>query len=311
VNKPIIVVGSINLDLVATSARLPAAGETVIGKSFDTFLGGKGANQAVAVAKLGYPAVMIGKVGHDAFGSQLVEGLREAGVETCHVTRAAGASGVALILTDAHGENSIVVVPGANEQLMPIDLEQRESVFQEAGMILAQLEIPLETVDALGRIARKHNVPLVLDPAPAQVLPLSILHNVRWITPNESEARHLLQRGNERVDENEVADKLLAAGVAHVVLKLGARGSMVAENATTKTLVPGFQVMAVDTTAAGDAFNGAFAVATLRGKKAVDAARFANAVAAISVTRRGAQSSMPAAKEVEDFLDATSCTAER
>jgi ribokinase len=300
--KPIVVVGSINIDLVATSDRLPVPGETIFGNVFNTFFGGKGANQAVAAAKLACPVVMIGKVGEDAFGSQLIDGLSQAGVETQFVGRAAGASGVALILTDQHGENSIVVVPGANGQLMPSDLEQQEDVLRDAGLILTQLEVPLETVEALAQIAKKHQVPLVLDPAPAQALPSSILCNVRWITPNEVEARHLLQKSGPELPESEAAEQLLAAGVSHVVLKLGARGALVVEDMKTKTLVPGFQVKAVDTTAAGDAFNGAFAVAILRGKTAPEAARFANAVAAISVTRRGAQPSMPDAKEVETFL---------
>ena len=300
--KPIVVVGSINIDLVATSDRLPVPGETIFGNVFNTFFGGKGANQAVAAAKLGYPVVMIGKVGEDVFGSQLIDGLRQAGVETQFVGRAAGASGVALILTDQHGENSIVVVPGANGKLMPSDLERQEDFLQDAGIILTQLEIPLATVEALGHIATKHQVPLVLDPAPARALPSSILRNVRWITPNEVETRHLLQESGPELPEREAAEQLLAAGVSHVVLKLGARGALVVENAKTQTPVPGFPVKAVDTTGAGDAFNAAFAVALMRGQTAPEAARFANAVAAISVTRRGAQPSMPDAKEVETFL---------
>ncbi len=300
--NPIVVVGSINIDLVATSVRLPVPGETIFGDVFNTFFGGKGANQAVAAAKLGYPVIMIGKVGEDVFGSQLIDGLRQAGVETHYVGRTSGASGVALILTDQHGENSIVVVPGANSKLMPSDLEQQEDVLRGAGLILTQLEIPLATVEALAQIAKKHQVPLVLDPAPAQALPASILRNVRWLTPNEVEARHLLQQSGPEFSEYGATEQLLAAGVSHVVLKLGARGALVVENAKTKTLVAGFHVKAVDTTAAGDAFNGAFAVAILRGQSPREAARFANAVAAISVTRRGAQPSMPDANEVETFL---------
>ena len=301
--KPIIVVGSINIDLVATSARLPAPGETIIGDVFNTFFGGKGANQAVAAARLGYPVAMLGKVGEDVFGSQLIDGLNRAGVDTKLVGRAGGASGAALILTDQRGENSIVVVPGANGRLMPSDLSQQEDVLRGAGLILAQLEIPLGTVEALAKIAKKHQVPLILDPAPACALPASILRNVRWITPNEVETRHLLQKSSPDHSESDCADQLLAAGASHVVLKLGARGALVVEDAKTKTLVPGFSVKAVDTTAAGDAFNGAFAVGLLRGKSAPDAAYFANAVAAISVTRRGAQPSMPTCEEVGEFIE--------
>jgi ribokinase len=301
--KPIVVVGSINLDLVAGAAHLPSPGETVFGENFHTFFGGKGANQAVAAAKLNYPVVMLGKVGSDSFGSQLIGGLRTAGVEVSRIQQVDGASGVAIILTDQRGENSIVVVPGANSQLKPSDLERHRDVLSNAGIILTQLEIPIETVDALARIAKEQNIPLVLDPAPAQLLPASILRNLRWITPNEVEISCLLNESGSEIPESEAADHLLSRGVTHVVLKLGARGALVVEDAKTKTLVPSFSVKAVDTTAAGDAFNGAFAVALLRGKTAPDAARFANAVAAISVTRRGAQPSMPESEEVERFIE--------
>jgi len=301
-NKPIVVVGSINLDLVANAAKLPVPGETVFGRDFHTFFGGKGGNQAVAAAKLGYPVTMIGKVGEDAFGLQLIDGLRNNGVDTKGVDTVPGPSGVALITTDAKGENSIVVVPGANGHLRPSDIQQHKDILSNAGIILTQLEIPLETVAALGKFAKEHNVPLILDPAPAQFLPASILRNLRWITPNEVETYHLLHKSGSQLSESEAGEHLLAQGVTHVLLKLGPRGALVLEDAKTRTLVPGFTVSAVDTTAAGDAFNGAFAVALLRGKSATEAARFANAVAAVSVTRRGAQPSMPTAAEVKQFL---------
>lgn len=296
-------VGSINLDLVVSAEHIPRPGETLAGNSFRTFFGGKGANQAVAAARLGYPVTLIGKVGEDAFGLQLIESLRCDGVETSFIEKVPGATGVALIITDDRGENSIVVVPGANSQLGPSDVEQHEDILSNAGMILTQLEIPLETVDALGKIAKERNVPLVLDPAPAQFLPASILRNLRWITPNEVETSHLLHSFGQEIPENDAAKQLLAQGVSHVVLKLGPRGALVVEDAQTKTMVPAFRVQAVDTTAAGDAFNGAFAVALLRGKSAPEAVRFANAVAAISVTRRGAQPSMPTSEEVRQFME--------
>lgn len=299
--KPIVVVGSINLDLVANAARLPAPGETVFGTQFRTFFGGKGANQAVAAAKLGHPVLMIGKVGEDAFGSQLLDGLNQAGVGTACIGRTPGPSGTAIIVTDDHGENSIVVIPGANSQVLPADIERHRDVLGNAGMILTQLEIPLETVEMLCRIAKKQNIPLVLDPAPARPLPASILQNVTWITPNEIESQILLT-DSAAGSPDSAADRLFAAGVSHVVLKLGARGALVAEDPGTRHLVPGFPVKAVDTTAAGDAFNGAFAVGLLEEKSPEQAARFANAVAAISVTRPGAQPSMPTRKEVDEFL---------
>jgi ribokinase len=300
--KPIVVVGSINLDLVATSAHLPAPGETVIGTAFNTFFGGKGANQAVAAAKLGYPVTMIGKVGQDAFGSQLIEGLRECGVEVSRIQKVGGSSGVALILTDQQGENSIVVIPGANGALTPADLDESRDILRGAGMILAQLEIPMETVLHLAGCANNLNIPLMLDPAPARPLSVELLKKVTWITPNETEAGLLLVASNTPKADQQIADELLNSGVRHVILKLGSRGVLVAENHNSKIHVPAYRVTAVDTTAAGDAFNGAFAVATMEGKPPVDAARFANAVAAISITRRGAQPSMPSRHEVESFL---------
>ena len=171
--KPIVVVGSINLDLVASTDRIPQIGETVIGRTFATFFGGKGANQAVAVARLGYPVSMIGNVGNDAFGIQLRNGLAESGVDTKFVDTVEGSSGTALIITGANGENSIVVVPGANARLTPKSLERGEPILKQAGFILAQLEIPLETIEYLAKFAEMHDIPLMLDPAPARELPAS------------------------------------------------------------------------------------------------------------------------------------------
>src|SRR5262244_3606610 len=168
--KPIVVVGSINFDLVARAPRIPVAGETITGVGFRTFFGGKGANQAVAAARLGAPVTMIARVGEDSFGAQLIEGLRAAGVRTDCVSPTPGSSGIALITTDAKGENSIVVIPGANGKLSPADLEKYDAILKNAGMILTQLEIPLQTIEVLVDRAQKHGVPLMLDPAPAQAL---------------------------------------------------------------------------------------------------------------------------------------------
>src|SRR6184192_2915058 len=188
--KPIVVVGSINLDLVARADHIPQVGETVIGRSFNTFFGGKGANQAVAVAKLGFPVSMVGNVGNDAFGAQLRKGLSDAGVDTTHVNTVENSSGTALITIGSRGENSIVVVPGANGDLTPKLLENAKPILQGAGFILAQLEIPLETVEYLSQFAERHSVPFMLDPAPA--LPDSLLRRLSWITPNETETQQLL-----------------------------------------------------------------------------------------------------------------------
>ena len=311
--KPIIVVSSINLDLVARADHLPQPGETVVGTSFNTFPGGKGANQAVAVARLGYPVAMAGNVGKDEFGPRLRKSMRDAGVDTTFVNTVSGSSGVALITTGRHGENNIVVVPGANGLLTPQLLEKASAALLGAGFLLAQLEIPLETVEYLATFASRHGVPLMLDPAPARELPAALLRNVTWITPNETEAAALLKGtiGNDVGGDTEddaaifsAVDRLSALGAENVLLKLGPRGCAIAEGHQPKQLVriPAFPVPAVDTTAAGDAFNAAFAVGLLRGKTTMQSAIFASAVAAISVTRAGAQPSLPTAIEVEEFL---------
>lgn len=300
--NPIVVVGSINLDLVANSEVIPVPGQTVSGSSFHTFFGGKGANQAVAAAKLGAPVAMLGCVGEDAFGAELIQGLRSAGVETKSVARVPGSSGVALITTDARGENSIVVVPGANAALTPQHLRNYRSLIESAALLLVQLEIPIETVEALAKLAAAHSIPQILDPAPARPIPQSILAASTWITPNETEAQVLSASPSSVNDEVATLAALRSAGATNVILKQGARGVVLCQSGEPPVRLPGFSVKAVDTTAAGDAFNGAFAVGLLRGQSLPESARFANAVAAISVTRAGAQPSMPTQSEVDDFL---------
>jgi ribokinase len=302
--KPLVVVGSINLDLVAFADHIPRPGETIIGSSFKTFFGGKGANQAVAAAKLGYPVSMVGCVGDDAFGPQLRSALEESGVDTTYVKTVPGSSGVALITIAAGGENNIVVVPSANAAVSPQMLKQSSAILQQAGFLLAQLEIPLETVDYLAHFAQRHQIPFMLDPAPARGLPATLLSNVDWLTPNESETERLVGSKLGADDEAAIAaaDQLLVTGAGNVVLKLGARGCLIAERDRPKQFVPAFRVNAVDTTAAGDAFNAAFAVSLLRGADVRASARYACAVAAISVSRHGAQPSMPASQEVDAFL---------
>lgn len=304
--KPIVVVGSINLDLVARADHIPQPGETIIGSDFQTFYGGKGANQAVAAAKLGHPTFMVGNVGDDSFGPELRQALEDVGVKTDTVKTVAGSSGVALITIGSGGENNIVVVPGANALLTPEQLEEAATILRQAGFILAQLEIPLETVEYLGKFAAKNGIPLVLDPAPARDLPASLLKNVNWLTPNESETEILVKakvRGEDQSSTSAAAEQLLASGPQHVLLKLGAHGCLIAERGQPMRLIPAFPIDAVDSTAAGDAFNAAFAVGLLRGESPSESARFACAVAAISVSRRGAQPSMPTLEEVEAFLE--------
>jgi ribokinase len=303
--KRLLVVGSINLDLVASSRRIPLPGETVSGKTFNTFPGGKGANQAVAAGKLGAPVSMIGRIGNDAFGTQLRASLEAANVDTKAVEVVQTSSGIALITTAKDGQNAIVVVPAANGELSPRELEKHLPLIREAGIILTQLEIPLETIEYLAMIVRRENIPLVLDPAPARALPASLLASVDWLTPNETETLTLLQRNatdlrNEAVED--AAQQLLKQGCRNVLLKLGERGCYVALASGERTLIPSYRVKAVDTTAAGDAFNGAFATALLRGSDPVASVKYASAVAAISVTRHGAQPSMPTPTDVLNFI---------
>jgi ribokinase len=305
--KRLLVVGSINLDLVASSQRIPLPGETVSGKTFNTFPGGKGANQAVAAGKLGAPVSMIGRIGNDAFGTQLRASLESANVDTKAVEVAPTSSGIALITTSEDGQNAIVVVPGANGELSPRELEKHLPLIREAGIILTQLEIPLETIEYLAMIVRRESIPLVLDPAPARALPASLLASVAWLTPNETETLTQLQRTitdlrTEALED--AAQQLLNQGCRNVLLKLGERGCYVALTTGERTLVPAYRVKAIDTTAAGDAFNGAFATALLRGSDPVASVKYASAVAAISVTRHGAQPSMPTEVELEAFLRA-------
>jgi ribokinase len=304
--KPIVVVGSINLDLVGATHRIPIAGETVAGLSFQTFPGGKGANQAVAAARLGGSVSMLGKLGSDVFGEQLRESLEASKVNTDGIEIVPGSSGVALITTDIKGANAITVVAGANALLSPADLDTHIALIRGAGIILTQLEIPLETVEYLADIATRERIPLVLDPAPARALPQSLLKCVDWLTPNETEACFLLGCAPGQLFEEtlkDAANALLALGSRNVILKLGERGCYVALSDGTRQLSPAYGVRAVDTTAAGDAFNGALAVALLNGQDPLSSVSWASAVAALSVTRPGAQPSMPTSVEVDRFLE--------
>lgn len=295
------------MDLVCNAARIPSPGETVWGNRFQTFHGGKGANQAVAAGRLGADVRMVAKVGSDDFGKSLREGLRASSVDTEDVSTAeAVASGVALISVDADGQNSIIVIPGANGELRPEDLERCRPRLESAGIILTQLEIPMETVDRLSRIAYDAGVPLMLDPAPARSIPAEILRRVTYLTPNESETAQLcgMSEVELTLDTAEhAAAKLLKTGAKSVVLKMGARGAYIATADGLRRLVEAFKVPVVDTTAAGDAFNGGFAAALMRGDALEEAVEFAVAVAAVSVTRPGAQTAMPTSQEVADLLD--------
>ena len=304
ITKPkIVVVGSSNTDMVIKLDRLPRPGETVLGGDFFHAAGGKGANQALAAALAGGEIKFVARVGRDMFGAQAVERLVEAGVNVEHVIREESLpSGVALIFLAKDGVNSIAVAGGANARLSPADIEKASAAIAGADVVLMQLETPMETVRVVAELAARAEVPFILNPAPATALPAELLKLVSILTPNETESE--LLTGIAVTDENSAgraAEQLLSLGVKAVILTLGSRGVFVA-TAVTSELVPGFQVQAVDATGAGDVFNGALAVALAEGKPLLEAARFANAAAAISVTRLGAQPSAPRRKEIDSLL---------
>jgi len=303
-NKPkIVVVGSSNMDLVVKSPRIPSKGETILGGDFIMTPGGKGANQAVAAAKLEAEVYFVAKLGDDIFGRQSLDNFQKEGIHTDYVEQTQEApSGVALITVDDAGDNVIVVAPGANLKLSPEDVKKAQSVIASSGAVAAQLEVPLETVEFAAKLANDAGVPFILDPAPAQKLSDEFLGMVDVLTPNETEAEILT--GIKVTDENSArlaAKDLLQHGVKAVILTMGAKGYLLATKDGAE-FVPSVKVDAVDATAAGDAFTGSLAVGLAHGKKLGDAALFANHVAALSVMKMGAQSSMPDAGQVENFI---------
>jgi ribokinase len=298
----IVVVGSLNADLVVGVERFPAAGETLTGRDFAVFGGGKGANQAVAAARLGAAVAMVGCVGGDAYGGWLRDGLRADGVDVAHVeSDVSVSSGVAVITIDASGQNEIVVVPGANGRLTEAVLERHRTAFASAAYVLLQLEVPLDTVAAAARLGREAGAVVVLDPAPARADALALLPTADYLPPNETELAALVGvRPEAFSDLPAVADAaraLLARGAGRVVAKLGPRGALLVGPGLERHW-PAPRVDAVDTTAAGDVWNGAFAAALAAGRSVDEAGGLATAAAALSVTRKGAQPSMPRGNEV-------------
>jgi ribokinase len=303
----IVVVGSINMDLVARMPRLPRPGETLSGDTFQTIPGGKGANQAVAAARLGASVTLIGRVGDDAFGQVLLNSLREYGVGTDHVlTTPHCSSGVALIGVESSGANSIVVVAGANGQLMPADVLAREQVIAAADVLIVQLETPVETVATAIRLARQHRVRTILDPAPAPAgsLPAD-LYRADVISPNQTEAEAMTG-----IVVHDVATATLAAqslqrlGASEVVMKLGHLGSLVCNSRGSTEHVPAARAEIIDTTAAGDAFTAGLAVGLAEGKSLSEAARLGGAAGTLACTVFGAQPAMPSRTRVDQFLSA-------
>jgi ribokinase len=297
--KPIVVVGSVTMDMVTLTPQIPSIGQTVIGTSFSTTPGGKGANQAVAAARLGYPVEMVGKVGDDVYGPALLDNLARAGVGTAAMESTAGPSGLAPIFLAETGENAIVVVPGANASVDPAFVDRHAGLIRSAGMVLCQLEIPMETISHTLQLCAEAGVPVMLDPAPAAKLPEELWSKVAWFTPNETEAAFYLEKDTTA---EAAAQFLLLRGPKGIVLKRGAEGSFVAVEGGKSAWVSPFKVDAIDTVGAGDCFNGAFAVALLEGNHPWAAARIASVAAAVSVTRRGAQASMPTRADIQEFL---------
>jgi ribokinase len=300
----IVVVGSTNTDLVAMTPHIPAPGETVLGGSFSIVAGGKGANQAVAAARLGGKVTFIARIGDDDFGRKSLAGFQADGIDTTYVSVTPGvASGVALIaVSETTGENSIVVAPGANALLSPEDITAAESAFDTAQVIVLSLEIPLETIHQAVGMASARQIPVILNPAPARALPPELLAKVSILTPNETEARQIAGVANDEDDITATATALLDSGIDVAVITLGSAGSLIVTPDGIEES-PAFPVKAIDTVGAGDCFTGALAVELASGKSLRDAVRFASAAAALKVTRIGAQPGIPSRADVEDFLN--------
>jgi len=301
----ITVVGSLNIDLVVQAPRMPVPGETIVGHGFHIVPGGKGANQAVAAARLGAQVTMVGRVGNDGFGEMQRQGMEALGIDTDFlITDEEAPTGTAVIIVDAQGQNSIVVVSGANRRLTPADVEAARPAIGASDALLLQLESPIPTVQRAAEVARDRGVPVILNPAPAptQPLPAPLLRSVDYLIPNEVEATALT--GIQVVDQSgaeRAAASLQTQGIETVILTLGAQGALAVSPQGT-IQAPALSVRAVDTTAAGDAFVAAFAVALCEGQPLREALRFANAGGALAVTKLGAQPSLPTREEVEALL---------
>lgn len=299
----IAVLGSINMDLMIRSAKLPLPGETVIADTKVENPGGKGANQAVAAARMGADVTMIGCVGDDSFAEQLLANLKAEGVDTSHVSRQEQTtSGVAVVMVEASGENAILVVPGANGLVGNAALEQARRVICESDVLLMQLEVPVETVIAAAALAREAGVPVILDPAPAPASVPAKLLNVDLICPNQSEAEALL---GKPVDSTEDAvtliQELTTLGPRQAMITMAEQGAVVFDGETVET-VPPFEINAVDSTAAGDAFAAGLAVRLAEQATLIDAVKFASAAGALAASGAGAQTAMPTREQIETLL---------
>lgn len=297
----IVVVGSMNMDVVVKVSRFPVGGETILGDEIHFIPGGKGANQAVAAARLGADATMIGAVGTDGFGQTLVDSLTRNGVNTRYVLKTGGAATGTASITLAPDENQIVVVPGANAHMAKMEHAQLEEGIKAADIVLIQLEIPLETVELASDIAQRYGKPVILNPAPARPLSDSLLSRVHYITPNRSELETITGMDMSRHTLEEAADALLKRGVRCVVTTLGSEGAAWKEQGGQLEILPAYSVPVVDTTGAGDAFNAGLGYYLSKGYAIGEAVRAAMKVSALAVTKFGAQDGMPIMEEIEAF----------
>jgi ribokinase len=298
----IVVVGSANTDFVLSMPELPTQGETVLGDVFRVVRGGKGANQAVAAARLGANVTFVARLGTDSFGNECVSAYRAEGISTEFIVQDPDAhSGIALIMVNRSGENMIAVGPGANSRLAAEDIQAASGAIQAADCLLVQLEIPLDAVQAAVQIAHRSQVKVILNPAPAQKLSPEILQSIDYLTPNETESAILAGQDPTAVDQDSLPHLASILGIPNLVVTLGSKGARILQDGQS-TYVPTFPVTPVDTTASGDAFNGALAVALASGKSLPEAVRFANAAGALTATRPGAQPSLPTLSELHQFM---------
>lgn len=295
--KKILVIGSLNVDLVSRVEQLPLAGQTISSKDFNVIPGGKGANQAVGAAKLGADVTMIGKVGNDENGILLLDSLQQAGVNTEHIQKG-DTTGMAFITVDQAGENHIVLVPGANNEMSKADIDKYKAVLEQSEIIILQLEIPLNVVEYVIQLAKKRNKKVILNPAPSQVLSKHVFQGIHTLIPNETELAILTNKPTSTYDQiTEAAKYLKSIGVEEVIVTMGSQGSYIITD-KYKAHIPSEKVDVVDTTAAGDSYIAAYAVGRTNGLSSLEAAKFATKVAAITVTREGAQSSLPSQEEM-------------
>jgi ribokinase len=300
----IVVIGSSNTDMVIKVPRLPKTGETILGGKFYTAAGGRGANQAVSAARAGGDVTFVARVGNDMFGDRAIESFKTEGINTDHIVKDNDLpSGVAEIFIDDNGHNLVAVASGANMNLSVYDIINAKQAIMEADIILMQLEVPLKTLEYAAKLAEDAGKRFILNPAPAMQLPISLLKKISVLTPNEKESELLTGIRVEDEDSAEDAGRiLLSKGVAKVIITLGSLGALVLDSSGSE-LVTGFKINPVDTTAAGDIFNGALAVAIAESKNIFEAVKFANAAAALSVARMGAQSSAPNRDEILKFMN--------